>query len=393
MKNIRITTISLLLLLVCAGNLPANARENKATISGVGTVNSDTEYTYRILKARREAAFGKAEVPCATATVKVLPEKFREQNVQTTVAQPEAVKKLRVPTVEAELAHAIVSQHPAGIPPSERPDHSFKASFNEYSVYTGAWHAMGAGSSGFWTLSEMTHWLTRLEDAENLGYGPTVRTDYGGTKGGTWHWGYVAPGVNLDYYRAFTPSDDILVKMRMLYRFGITDNSRSGFMPGAYLQFTHSLNSRDVIIITADGQYFPKDSYLAFAAMGEHRFTPDFLGKGGGVLSFNISDGKPIIGVGPQIVLGYRNFSLSASSIFAAGGPFIGICLGYNVSDNLRKFDADRREEAVKWKGGITTASASEELKVEKSSDGSYRTLPGAKEDVVTIAKMPLDQE
>ncbi len=366
----RLVVVMLLVLMSFSGI--AQAQEKKIVIEGVGEVNESTAYMLKIMRARQ------ARASQTLASVEKIAS--QEETKSSVNVESAAVASSQVANVASVVAPYTAT------PVSTDNQKFFKHSFGEVSAYAGGWYAMGAKSKGVWTLLEWTHWMTKKEKPENFGIGATLKADYGENRAG-YHWGYIAPGINLDYYRALTPKDDILVKARPLYRFG-QRNSGSGFMPGGYLQYSHVLGSQDKIITSADGQYFRNDSYLGLSLMWEHRFNPDFKVRGGAVLGINFLKGETVVGIGPEIVFDlYDRFEIGLSANFAKNGPFLGAFAGYKLNTDLRAVDAAIRQRSVKLEQQGTTI-APEGIRVEKSSDGSYTTLPGA----VSISTKTLDE-
>lgn len=260
--------------------------------------------------------------------------------------------------------------------PIKKEENKAKHSFEEFTLYAGGWYAMKAQSKGVWAQGEWTHWVSLLDRPENFGAGLIAKYDHGRSKDG-YKWGYFAPGLNLDYYRTITEADDFLAKFRPMYRIG-EGNSRSGFMPGVYLQEAHVLDRNNKLIFTVDGQYFPNDSYLGIGVMLEHRFNKDFKVRIGPVLGVNFLQDLTVIGIGPEIVFdAYNRFEIGLSANFAKGGPFLGAFVGYKFNSDLRLIDSALRERSVKIISGEETPIAkAEEVKVKITEDGNYTTLP-----------------
>ena len=261
--------------------------------------------------------------------------------------------------------------------------------FYEATAYAGGWYAFDARTKGIWGMGELTYWKAAEQSAQNFGLGLTVKADKGWGQNGS-HWGYVAPGLNLDYYNAFTEADDFLLKFRPMYRIG---EQKSGFMPGGYLQYSHILGRSDKLIASADGQYFKNDSYLGLALMWEHRFNRNFKVRFGPFAGINFMQNETIVGLGPEIVFDlYDRFELGLSANFAKGGPFVGAFIGYKINSDLRYVDANLRERSVKiQEKGTAPEVSADQVVVKKVSSGDYVMLPGMEK--VSVSDKTIDQE
>jgi hypothetical protein len=198
-------------------------------------------------------------------------------------------------------------------------------------------------------MLEGIKWLRgdKDEDPQNFGFGLTVKGDQGETGDGRYDWSSIAVGPNFDYWAELGMGEDyFLAKLRPLYRW--KQDGSSGFMPGAYLEFDHTMGQNDTVIAVLDGQYFPGDSYASLSLLWDHRFNTKFKIKGGFSLTGNFGEDS-IFGIGPTVsVRLYDRWILGASLDFLEnGGSVFGVYGGYEVNTDLRQWDAQSREDGV----------------------------------------------
>lgn len=375
------TRLFVIVLLAVMSSGIAQAEERVST-KELGMVSENTNRVFEILKARRARALAGAVKSIQPTQQPVMVAKTTQP--ENVVVSVEKSSQETFPTATAPVSQ-VVSNYTANPVKVEKKEHTF----DEYTLYAGGWYAMNAHSKGLWTLGEWTHWWAGKEEPQNFGLGITAKADKGWGQNGS-HWGYFAPGLNLDYYNAFTDEDDVLAKFRPMYRFG---ENKSGFMPGGYLQYSHTLGRKDKIIASADGQYFRNDSYLGLALMWEHRFNRNLKVRGGPFAGINFMQNETVVGIGPEIVFDlYDRFEIGLSANFAKRGPFLGAFVGYKVNTDLRMVDSNLRERSVKMeeKGSLPTAVAGE-VTVTQTASGNYSTMPTA--DMVTVSEKTLDEQ
>lgn len=357
-----------------SGIAQANANDDAKKIA------DSREYVEKIMRARFERAHANNK-KLAKAPSEVTVSKNVKSEVIVPVS-PEKVVKRSVPTLPLNQVISTYTANPVQV---EKKLHTFE----EYTLYAGGWYAMGAKTKGVWTMAEWTHWWAGKENPQNFGAGLTFKADKGWGQNGV-HWGYLAPGLNLDYYNALTDADDILAKFRPMYRFG---ENKSGFMPGGYLQYSHTLGRSDKLVASADGQYFRNDSYLGLALMWEHRFNRDLKVRFGPFAGINFMQNETVIGLGPEIVFDlYDRFEIGLSASFVKGGPFVGAFAGYKVNTDLRMIDANLRERSVKIEEkGSAPAAVAGEVTITKTATGNYSTMPTSEQ--ITVSEKTIDEQ
>lgn len=381
MKMAGVVAVALLMLMSLTGI--ASAEEKMVQVEKFGYVTQDTADVLEILKKRRAKAM-ETEVRKETPAM--------VKNMKAESAPAVQISKQGSEDPISKIISSYTSEPAKPVKDEMKEEKYFKHTFDEYTAYAGGWYAMDAKSKGIWALGEWVHWGTNMEDPQNFGAGITIKGDYGWAKQDGVHWGYIAPGINLDYYRGLTEQDDILIKLRPMYRFG-EKISGTGFMPGAYLQYAHILGRNDKIIASADGTYFRNDSYLGIGLMWEHRFNRDFKMRFGPFAGFNFLKEETIFGLGPAVVFDFYNrFEIGLSANFAKGGPFLGAFAGYKINTDLRAIDASMREKSVKMEEkGSATKMVTDNVMVEKTATGDYSILPDA--DQIIISDKTLDEE
>ncbi len=350
--------------------------------------SAEAEAYMAIIFQKRAERAGMAIVPTQT--------QVDESKTQSTVQQYEQVIAVTAP-IQSAVVTGSPQQEVARMAMTAPPSGNEKKynRFNEWAAVYGHTIGIDSGVNGDWLMAEYIRW--REQESGNAGLGVTFKGWAG--SGDNWHDARAEIGPNLDYYREIgVMGNYMLLKLRPLYRFG---EHKSGFAPGAYLEFDHILGRNDVLIGAFDISYFPDDTYLGFSLMDEHRFNSDWKLQYGINFMEQIGSDESVFGSGPGLTLKFRNqWKIGLSYMFLPASPVLGISVGWEFNSYLQQLDAESREKSVTQEiSGETVPMPTgevEDVQLAKTTGGdAYVTLPAAQNTVggIKISDKTFEEE
>lgn len=389
---------------------------------GAGATRAPVAQPARPTPVRREVGQAAPSAPPPTATAATQP--------------PRNDGKVAIPgTVYAEAPK--VQRAPSSGKTGEPMHH-----FSELTAYAGYYHGFRDSVDGWWAMAEYTKWMAPWKEPKNFGLGLTLMGGSGSGQFGSGDdhrhgdddrdrdrrkasWRSFSVGPNLDYYQALTPKDDLLIRIRPMYRFAELsledgdddDNSgkgskkdgddnkgrgnkndrktvttkRQGVALGGYVQYSRAINGRNRLILAADGHYFPRDSFLSFSLLDEYWVNKDWKLKYGLTVPINFGDGSNVANFGPHLSAKYRNFVLGVNVSLLHGG-FIGPFAGYELNTDLQVVRGNAAAGKVKTTsaGQTVPMPTEEQVTLQSQGNGTYSTMPGAR---IELSGQSIDDE
>ncbi len=305
------------------------AAKEEVTDSSASTEKSETTAVAKkeeVVETSNDQSRADSSAPWnedVVAVEKELQAKQSEENLKIASKKKMSASRQYVPVPDTGKTEARTS---------EEGTHSFA----ELSATIGGWKA--SKTKGVYSLFEGIKWFGNENGDQNIGIGGVLQLDKGWGQNST-SWGFVAPGIELGYWKNLNDKVYVLVKPRISYRINQTnqwhDKPNQGIMLGGYGEVTRVFSARDLGIIAADGNYFVHDSYASVRAYWEHMVSNDWKIKVGVGPVAHFSKDESSFGISPALIAKYNDtISVGITADTSKGGPFYGAFVTYEYNSD-----------------------------------------------------------
>jgi hypothetical protein len=332
------------------------------------------------VQALVEEGQAKNETTPSVAVVVVVPDQLSPQASHD--------EKIAV-VVKEKAAEKVVAEKkdtPSEFAITKKKGYEFGDNFFEANGNAGGYHAFGSGVNGGYGEARGTYWIPPSDSALNLGFGPSYEGGYGKNPQG-YQWKHNSVGVNLDYYQAYDPSNDLILRLEGFYRWNGYGRG-SGFQPAWFTKYTHSFNDQSFLFTSDDalelsflGHYYRNDSWGSVGFMIAHEYSENITFKYGFDVNANFLKDHTFLGVGPDVAVSIgRYVDIGAGLTFTSGGPVAGAWVGLKYSTAWRDKDGDGREKSVVKKVSAENSQplpTVENVSLKEKANGEYAINPG----------------
>jgi LysM repeat protein len=259
-----------------------------------------------------------------------------EKEIQNKQAEANLKKAAKLGMTASASRQSII---PETGKPGESKDEVSYHKFFEFDATLGGWTT--SKTKGVYSLVEGIQWFGNQDGDQNLGIGGVLQLDKGWGENSA-SWGFVAPGIELGYWKNLNDKMYVLVKPRISYRFNQhtpwNDKPNQGIMLGGYGEVTRIFTAKDLGIIAADGNYFQNDSYASVRVYWEHMVNKNWKVKAGVGPVGHFSKDESTFGISPALIAKYNDtISVGVTADTSKGGPFYGAFVTY-------EFNSDRHD-------------------------------------------------